>query len=296
MLAFRFANQGALSDFLFLPEASAPHIGSLGGGGGGGGAGAAASVFDIGHAPPSGTPAAGAESTDMLASIGSRGIVSSSSSALVLSGSGATGVGSQRPLRVVLAGMNSALSVYCFDGNTHFQDFDKLAGYVKDTVSSMFSKSVMSLYSAVSSIASATTVSSSSTGAGAVQKEEDLGLARTQQLAKTLTSRLDFIDAKRRVQRVSIDPSGKVKCSNYSDSFLLSLLLIFGANCCSILRWHVVHMYHLVASPRISLHLLASHYISSHLITSPRISLHLLASDCIAADCGGRQSGTRDAI
>lgn len=92
---------------------------------------------------------------------------------------------------VLVAGKDNSLAVYNLGGRLYFQDFNKLAGYVKDTMSNMISRSLMSFF--VSGIDSSS--------------DE---ISRTEEYAVTITSSLDFSDSKRRVLRVSIDPSSRL--------------------------------------------------------------------------------------
>jgi hypothetical protein len=87
---------------------------------------------------------------------------------------------------VLICGMNSALSIYNIGGPPQFQNIGKLAGYVKERVSSVISKTITSFFSFSNS----------------VKAESILVPDHT-----TLTSSLDFEDSKRRILRLSMEPS-----------------------------------------------------------------------------------------
>eukprot|EP01034_Spumella_vulgaris_P032501 gene32501-40111_t len=98
--------------------------------------------------------------------------------------------------------MNCALSLYNLGGKLHFQDFDKLTGYAKEKVSTLLSKSFMSLFSSLTS----STSSSDTAKNSRYDKSEDP--QKVEDKAITLTSMQDFQDAKRRILRLSVEPFG----------------------------------------------------------------------------------------
>jgi Rab3 GTPase-activating protein regulatory subunit N-terminus len=87
---------------------------------------------------------------------------------------------------IFVGGMNSCLSVYNVGGAQQFQHMGKLAGYVKERVSGMISKTFRSFFS--------------SGGSGESSKDNEV----------PITSLLDFEDPKRRILRLSADPSGSL--------------------------------------------------------------------------------------
>jgi hypothetical protein len=91
---------------------------------------------------------------------------------------------------VLVAGMNNSLSVYTVGGRLKFQHLGKLAGYVKDKMESVISRTFYSIFSSF-------TLSSPTPSAPEIEE-------------KSLTSQLDFEDSNRRILRLSIDPSGKL--------------------------------------------------------------------------------------
>ncbi len=103
---------------------------------------------------------------------------------------------------ILVSGMNSALSLYNLGGKLHFQDFDKLAGYAKDRVSSLISKSFMSLFGSP--------FSSSSDAGRAAKADKGDEFLRVEEKGVALTSLLDLQDAKRRVLRLSVEPYGSL--------------------------------------------------------------------------------------
>eukprot|EP01038_Epipyxis_sp_PR26KG_P010056 gene10056-13516_t len=100
---------------------------------------------------------------------------------------------------LLVGGMDSALSVYNLGSQLHFQDFSKLAGYVKEKVNSLITKSYMTIFSLVGSITASETSSSKTDDSQNVAEK-----------SVTLSSMVDFKDAKRRILRLSIDPNGSL--------------------------------------------------------------------------------------
>jgi len=86
---------------------------------------------------------------------------------------------------VLISGMNAALSVYNIGGPPQFQNIGKLAGYVKERVSTVISKTITSFFF------------SSSAKAESITDADHT----------TLTSSLDFEDSKRRILRLSMEPT-----------------------------------------------------------------------------------------
>ncbi len=127
---------------------------------------------------------------------------------------------------VLVSGMNSALSLYNLGGKLHFQDFDKLTGYAKEKVSSMLSKSFMSLFSSLTSSSSSTTSANDAAKARHDRTEDPL---KVEERAITLTSMLDFQDAKRRILRLSVEPFGSLVAA--ADSLGRVTLYDTGTNC-----------------------------------------------------------------
>jgi hypothetical protein len=110
---------------------------------------------------------------------------------------------------ILVSGMNSALSLYNLGGKLHFQDFDKLTGYAKgEKVSSMLSKSFMSLFSSLTSSSSATATSAIDAAKARYDRSEDP--LKVEEKAITLTSMLDLQDVKRRILRLSMEPFGSL--------------------------------------------------------------------------------------
>lgn len=87
---------------------------------------------------------------------------------------------------VLICGMNAALSIYNIGGPPQFQNIGKLAGYVKERVSTVISKTITSFFSFSNNTKVESIVDADHT---------------------TLISSLDFEDSKRRILRLSMEPS-----------------------------------------------------------------------------------------
>lgn len=94
---------------------------------------------------------------------------------------------------ILVGGMNHALSAYCIGGKLKFQHLGKLAGYVKDQVENVITKTFFSFFSSPA-------VSPNMSANGQAPEVEE----------KALTSQLDFKDPKRRILRLSIESQGKL--------------------------------------------------------------------------------------
>lgn len=98
-------------------------------------------------------------------------------------------------LSVLVGGMNNTFSLYNLGSRLHFQDFSKLAGYMKEKVGGIISKSISSIFSIVGSFSHS-------------QPEPTDQVTQTEDQSLMITSFVDFKDAKRRILRMTIDPSG----------------------------------------------------------------------------------------
>lgn len=123
---------------------------------------------------------------------------------------------SQKPAdfshKVMVGGLNSALSIYSIGGKVQFQHIGKFAGYVKDQVGSAISKTLSSFFGGNSSIM------------GTSDKPLDVLFEEI-----SLPSILDFEDSKRRILRLSIEPRGKLVAA--ADSLGRVLLFDTRLNC-----------------------------------------------------------------
>lgn len=90
-----------------------------------------------------------------------------------------------------VGGLNSSLSLYSIGKQVEFQDIAKIAGYVKEKVGGIITKTLKSFWGSFSASPTKPTSSSSKSDPDEV----------------LLTSKLDFIDSKRRVLRMSIHPN-----------------------------------------------------------------------------------------
>ena len=104
---------------------------------------------------------------------------------------------------VCTGGSDSSLAVFNLCGLLSVSDNDRAAASVRDSAVNLLSKSVMSIYNWYGGSADA---ASGSSGTAAVERKTDA--LKVQESTLVVTARVEFKDIKRRVLKLSADPSG----------------------------------------------------------------------------------------
>jgi Rab3 GTPase-activating protein regulatory subunit N-terminus len=115
---------------------------------------------------------------------------------------------------LIISGNNPSLAHYNVGGNQYFQDMGKLAGYVKAKVTGYISTSISSLYGRIVGIDKLNKKNSQSTS------------------FVPISSLVDFDDEKRRILRLSVDPTSRFLAA--SDS--LARVLLFDLRLMVVVR------------------------------------------------------------
>ncbi len=123
-------------------------------------------------------------------------------------------------LSIFTAGKESTLAVYNL-GATVYNESDKNINSVRESTVNILSKGVMSLYNSLYGGAETTTTT--------VYKPDH---QRVQESLITVTAKVEFKDSKRRVLKLSADPTGSyIVCSD-----ILGRVLLFDTHICAVVR------------------------------------------------------------
>lgn len=128
---------------------------------------------------------------------------------------------------VLVSGINASLSLYNIGGTRQFQHLGKFAGYVKEKVGSAITKTFTSIFGFNSSNKSNSDLDLDDSVSSTMRDENNMNIKE-----KAVSSLFDFDDPKRRILRITIDPSGKYVAT--ADS--LGRVTLFDTRLCCIIR------------------------------------------------------------
>ena len=171
-------------------------------------------------------------------------------------------------LSIFTAGKESTLAVYNL-GAIVYNETDKNINSVRESTVNILSKGVMSLYNSL--------YGSTDTAATTVYKPDH---QRVQESLITVTAKVEFKDTKRRVLKLSADPSGSyIVCSD-----ILGRVLLFDTHICAVVRiWKGLRHAELAWTTRTDEHATFTEHVSDNVANDGSIAHSTHASLVIHA-------------
>jgi hypothetical protein len=133
---------------------------------------------------------------------------------------------------VFSAGSEASWALYNLGGALFSQENEKGSTTVRESAVNLLSKGVMSLYNWYGGSSDASNGNNSSSGGGNAAADKKSDTARVQECTLTVTARIEFLDPKRRILKLSADPSG----SYIAAADILGRVTLFDCTICAVVR------------------------------------------------------------